>query len=89
MPGDIFKALSDPSRRQILEMLAAEGEMTAGEISSRFEMRAPSVSHHLFVLKAGGLVLDERRHQNVVYRLNPPVFEDITQWLDKLLRGAK
>ena len=55
--GDAFKALADPTRRRILELLS-NGEMTAGEIAAHFSMAKPSVSHHLNTLKAAGLVTD-------------------------------
>ena len=55
--NDAFKALSDPTRRRILELLT-EGDLTAGEIAGYFDISKPSVSHHLNVLKSSGLVLD-------------------------------
>ena len=63
MVGDAFKALGDPTRRRILELLS-EGEMSAGDIAAHFDMAKPSVSHHLNILKNAGLVTDERRGQN-------------------------
>lgn len=69
MVGDAFKALGDPTRRRILELLS-EGEMSAGDIAAHFDMAKPSVSHHLNILKNAGLVTDERRGQNIVYCLN-------------------
>lgn len=77
--GDAFKALGDPTRRKILELLS-EGEMTAGDIAAHFDMAKPSVSHHLNTLKAAGLVIDERRGQNIVYCLNLTVFQEIMKW---------
>lgn len=77
--GDAFKALGDPTRRKILELLS-EGEMTAGDIAAHFDMAKPSVSHHLNTLKAAGLVTDERRGQNIVYCLNLTVFQEIMKW---------
>ncbi len=77
--GDAFKALADPTRRKILELLS-EGEMTAGDIAAHFDMAKPSVSHHLNTLKAAGLVTDERRGQNIVYCLNLTVFQEIMKW---------
>ena len=77
--GDAFKALADPSRRRILELLS-EGEMTAGDIAANFDMAKPSVSHHLNILKAAGLVSDERRGQNIVYCLNLTVFQELVKW---------
>ncbi|HJC02160.1 MAG TPA: autorepressor SdpR family transcription factor [Candidatus Gemmiger stercoripullorum] len=77
--GDAFKALADPSRRRILELLSG-GEMTAGDIAANFDMAKPSVSHHLNILKAAGLVSDERRGQNIVYCLNLTVFQELVKW---------
>ncbi len=75
-----FKALSDPTRREILRLLTA-GDLTAGEIAERFKITKPSISHHLGVLKQAGLVTDERRGQNIVYTLNTTVFQDVLAWL--------
>jgi DNA-binding transcriptional ArsR family regulator len=61
----VFRALADPTRRQILQDLR-DGELTAGEISSRFTISGPSISRHLTVLKAAGLV-EERREGNRIY----------------------
>jgi DNA-binding transcriptional ArsR family regulator len=61
----VFKALADPTRRQILQDLR-DGELTAGEIARRFTISAPSISRHLSVLKAAGLV-QERRDANRIY----------------------
>lgn len=77
--NDAFKALSDPTRRRILELLS-DRDMTAGEISECFSISKPSISHHLSSLKAAGLVLDERRGQNIVYSLNMTVFQDLIKW---------
>ena len=77
--ADAFKALSDPTRRHILELLAS-GEMTAGEIAAHFDMAKPSVSHHLGILKNAALVSDERRGQNIVYCLNLTVFQELVKW---------
>lgn len=77
--GDAFKALADPTRRRILELLSG-GEMTAGEIAAHFSMAKPSVSHHLNILKTSGLVTDERRGQNIVYGLNMTVFQELMKW---------
>lgn len=77
--GEPFKALADPTRRHILELLSS-GEMTAGEIAAHFNMTKPSVSHHLNILKAAGLITDERRGQNIVYELNLTVFQELMKW---------
>ena len=77
--GDAFKALADPSRRRILELLS-DGEMTAGDIAANFDMAKPAVSQHLTIRKAAGLVSDERRGQNIVYCLNLTVFQELVKW---------
>lgn len=77
--GDVFKALADPTRRRILELLA-QGDMTAGQIAAHFDMTKPSVSHHLNLLKAAGLVSDQRCGQNIVYSVNLTVFQELIKW---------
>lgn len=89
MGNDAFKALSDPTRRQILEMLSREGDMTAGEIASRFDISAPSISHHLSALKAAGLVLDTRQGQNIVYSLNTTVFQSVVSWFYNIIKEGE
>ncbi|MBO8126572.1 MAG: winged helix-turn-helix transcriptional regulator [Firmicutes bacterium] len=75
-----FRALSDRTRRDILRLLRKQ-ELTAGEIADQFAMTKPSISHHLSILKQAGLVLDERRGQNIYYSLNTSVFEDALAWV--------
>ncbi len=77
---EVFKALSDETRRRILMMLR-DGDMTAGEIASRFSISKPSISHHLTALKAADLVETERRGQEIVYSLNTTVFQDVMTYL--------
>lgn len=77
--GEPFKALADPTRRRILQLLN-EGDLTAGEIAEHFEMTKPSVSYHLAILKQAGLVTDERQGQNILYRLNLTVFQELLKW---------
>ena len=64
----VFKALADPTRRQILEDLRP-GELTAGEITSRFKISAPSISRHLGLLKSAGLVTERREANRIYYSL--------------------
>ena len=73
---DIFRALADPTRREILRLLG-EGDKTAGEIAEHFEMTFPSVSHHLAILKKAGLVTDEREGQFIRYHLDSTVIEEL------------
>lgn len=76
----VFKALADPTRREILTLLK-ERDLTAGEIADRFTITKPSVSHHLSLLKQARLVLDVRRGQNIVYALNTTVFQEALSWM--------
>lgn len=73
---EIFKAISDPSRRKILKLLQG-GSKTAGELAEAFDMTKGSLSHHFNVLKAADLVRCERRGQQLVYSLNTTVFQDV------------
>ena len=82
-----FKALSDPNRRQIIKMLQ-DGDMTAGDIASHFDMTKPSISHHLNVLKQADLVQDVRKGQNIYYSLNTTVFQELVGWFYDLLGVA-
>jgi DNA-binding transcriptional ArsR family regulator len=74
---DVFKALADPTRREILSQLS-RGSMTAGDLWSLFPTTRASLSHHFNVLKAADLVRTERRGQTIVYSLNTSVVEEIT-----------
>lgn len=87
MLNDAFKALSDPTRRRILELLQ-ERDMTAGEIADCFEMAKPSVSHHLSVLKNAGFILDERKGQKIIYSLNTTIFQEIIKWFFDFGKGG-
>lgn len=80
---DVFKALSDPTRREIL-ILLRDGEMTAGEIVERFDTTGATISHHLSILKNADLVEDQRHGKYISYRLNTSVVEDILLWLNEL-----
>src|SRR5579859_2463421 len=66
----IFRALADPTRRQILQELKS-GEMAAGEIASRFTISGPSISRHLSILKSADLVTERRDGNRILYRLEP------------------
>jgi ArsR family transcriptional regulator, arsenate/arsenite/antimonite-responsive transcriptional repressor len=77
---EIFKALSDPTRREVLKLLQG-GSKTAGELAESFNMTKGSLSHHFNILKAADLVRCERRGQQQVYSLNTTVFEDVAALL--------
>ena len=75
-----FKALNDPTRRGILELLNNR-DLTAGEIADKFEMSKPSISHHLDLLKQAGLVVSIREGQFMKYSINTTVFDGMVMWL--------
>lgn len=75
----VFKALNDPTRREILEMLR-EGDMTAGEIADRFNISKPSISHHLDLLKQADMVVSVKKGQYIYYSLNTTVLDEIMKW---------
>lgn len=83
-----MRALADPTRREILKALR-RGDLTAGEISGRFPMTAASVSHHLSVLKAAGLVKVERNGRNQIYSLESTVFQELIQEMMELFGTGK
>jgi ArsR family transcriptional regulator len=80
-----FRALADPTRRRILELLARR-DLTAGEIAEEFPIAFASVSRHLSVLKEAGLVDAEREGQFIRYRLNTTVYQEVIRYLMKVLR---
>lgn len=75
-----FKALGDPTRREILRLLR-DGAKTAGEIGAHFEMTGATISHHLSVLRGAGLISDDRRGKYIYYELNLSVLDEITGWI--------
>jgi DNA-binding transcriptional ArsR family regulator len=76
----VFRALADETRRDILDFLRA-GPRTSGEIADQFQSSWPTISRHLAVLRAGGLVVSERKGQLIYYELNTSVFQDLVQHL--------
>ena len=85
--SETMKALSDPVRREILNMLKG-GSMSAGEIAARFEMTGATVSYHLSQLKNAGLVFEKREKNYIYYSLNASVLEEVLLWLQDL-KGDK
>ncbi|MDE5564577.1 MAG: autorepressor SdpR family transcription factor [Oscillospiraceae bacterium] len=72
---DIWNAMADPTRREILTMLQKQ-DMTAGEIGAQFTISGATVSHHLKILREAGLVISEKEKQTITYRLNTTVFQE-------------
>lgn len=83
--NEVFKALSDPTRREILRMLGA-GEMSAGQLAEKFEMAKPSMSHHFSVLKEADLITSRREGQQIIYSLNTTVVQDMLAWMMDFFR---
>lgn len=81
--AETFKALSDPVRREILEMLK-KGRMSAGDIGSHFDMTGSTISYHLNILKKAGLVTENKQKNFIFYELNTSVVEEVMLWLSSL-----
>ena len=78
-----LRALSDPTRREILNLLK-QGRMSAGEITDHFPVTGAAISRHLSVLKEADLITDERQGKFIYYTLNASVLEEIMLWLSDL-----
>jgi DNA-binding transcriptional ArsR family regulator len=85
--AETFKALSDPVRRQILELLK-EGSLSAGDIGSHFEMTGATISYHLKILKRADLICESREKNFIYYQLNTSVLEEIMLWVTELKGGS-
>ena len=86
--SDTMKALSDPVRREILNLLKG-GSMTAGDIAGRFDMTNATVSYHLSQLKKAGLIFESREKNYIYYSLNASVLEEVLLWLQALRGGEE
>ena len=81
--SETMKALSDPVRREILNLLKG-GSMTAGDIAGRFDMTGATVSYHLSQLKKAGLIFESREKNYIYYSLNASVLEEVLLWIQSL-----
>lgn len=81
--NEVFKALADPTRRKILDLLKNR-DLSAGEIADKFSMTKPSISNHLSILKKADLVLVEKKGQFMIYSLNTTLFQDVIKWMLQL-----
>lgn len=88
MTNNVFRALADPTRREILELLRS-GPRTSGEIAEKFPTSWATVSRHLSVLKDAELILAERNGQHITYELNSTVFQDVVEHLIKWLKPKR
>ncbi len=83
MFSNTFKALSDPVRMDILDMLRKKGSLNAGDIAKEFNLTNATISYHLKILKNADLVYERREKNFIFYELNTSVFEDILAWFIK------
>lgn len=81
--AETFKALADPVRRDILQLLK-KGRMSAGDIGSHFDMTGATISYHLSVLKKADLIVESREKNYIYYELNTSVVEEVMLWLSEL-----
>ena len=83
---DTFSALSDPTRRGILEMLARNGETSATDICSHFQVSPSAISQHLKILREANLVKMDKRAQQRIYRINPQTVLELEGWARQLVQ---
>jgi ArsR family transcriptional regulator len=81
---NVFRALADPTRREILQMLR-KGALNSGEIADRFDATWPTISRHLAVLREAGLVSSVRQKQEIRYELNTSVLQELVQHVMELV----
>lgn len=86
--AETFKALSDPVRREILQLLK-HGSMSAGDIASNFNMTAATVSYHLKLLKNSDLIWEKKERNFIFYELNTSVLEEVMLWISDLKGESK
>jgi DNA-binding transcriptional ArsR family regulator len=86
---DTFTALAEPSRRKIMEMLAASGSLSATDIYKKFKSTPPAVSQHLKVLREANLVRVEKHAQKRIYYVNPEPMQELERWIRQFARRAE
>jgi|SRR6267143_4637854 len=82
----LFYALAEPTRRDIIELLASNGQLSATDISNNFAVSAPAISQHLKVLREANFVRVEKRAQQRIYRINPEAMSEIEEWVQETTR---
>ncbi len=81
---DMFSALAEPTRRNIVELLAKNGQLSATDIYDKFSVSHPAISQHLKVLREANLVQMEKRAQQHLYQINPEKIDELEEWTKKL-----
>src|SRR5437879_2753298 len=82
----LFYALAEPTRRDIIELLASNGQLSATDISNNFAVSAPAISQHLRVLREANFVRVEKRAQQRIYRINPEAMSEVEEWVQEMTR---
>lgn len=85
---EALKALSDPVRRDILNILK-NGRLSAGEIAKHFDLSAATISHHLSILKKAGLIVETKYKNYIYYDINVSVFEEVMLWISQFTGGME
>jgi DNA-binding transcriptional ArsR family regulator len=84
MEMEIFSALAEPTRRNIIEMLASNGQLSATDICDKFPVSPPAISQHLKVLREANLVRVEKRAQQRIYQINPDAMLELEEWAKRM-----
>src|SRR5881296_2090021 len=82
----LFYALAEPTRRDIIELLASNGQLSATDISNNFPASAPAISQHLKVLREANFVRVEKRAQQRIYRINPEAMSEVEEWVQEMTK---
>jgi len=82
----LFYALAEPTRRNIIELLANKGELSATDICDKFDVSPPAISQHLKVLREANFVRVEKRAQQRIYQINPDAMSEIEGWIQKMTK---
>lgn len=83
---DIFSALAEPTRRNIVELLALNGQLAASDISKKFRISPPAISQHLKVLRDTNVVRVEKRAQQRIYQINPAKMHELETWAHRMTK---
>lgn len=86
---DMYAAIAEPTRRNILELLAENGQLPASQIYDYFPVSAPAISQHLKVLKEANLVNVEKKAQQRIYAINPKPMAELDEWLHKITKNME
>jgi DNA-binding transcriptional ArsR family regulator len=83
---DMFYALAEPTRREIIEMLAKNGQLSATDISEKFPVSPPAISQHLKVLREANMVRMKKQAQRRLYQINPQAMRELEKWAKEMTK---